>query len=82
VHTSRSGVYHNNQAYRRAGTWISDVRNLTQHFMKNGYLAAGYGKICHNRFVEDELDAYSPGYYRMYNMPQDVTHTEQGLPDP
>ena len=79
VHTSRSGIYHNNQAYRRAGTWISEVQSLPQHFLRNGYLTAGYGKIFHNRFVEDEVDAYTPGYYKMFRIPGHVTYTENEL---
>ena len=79
VHGTRSGVYFNNQAYRRNAGWISKVDNLPQHFLKNGYLTAGYGKIAHNRFLEDEIGAYTPGYYKMMNRTGDVTHTDAKL---
>lgn len=79
VHATRSGVYYNAQAYRRAGTWISEVQNLPQHFLEHGYLVAGYGKIAHNSYLEDEIDAYTPGYYKMFNHEGHVTHTESDL---
>lgn len=79
VHATRSGVYYNNQAYRRAGTWISQVETLPGSFLKQGYLTAGYGKIAHNRFLEDDVGDYTPGYYKMLNRPADVTHTESRL---
>ncbi len=79
VHAARSGVHYNNQGYRRASTWISGVDILPQHFMKNGYLAAGYGKILHNRFLEDDIDSFSPGYYKMFNREESVTYTETEL---
>src|SRR4051812_20242600 len=37
IHATRSGVYYNNQAYRRAPTFIAEVTNLPQLFMANGY---------------------------------------------
>src|SRR5690606_458621 len=72
-------VYYNNQAYRRASGWISQVENLPQRFLRSGYLTAGYGKIAHNRFLEDDIDAFTPGYYKMFNRRGDVTHTDSDL---
>jgi len=79
VRSSRSGVYYNSQAYRRASTFIAKVTNLPGHFKKNGYLTAGYGKIGHNTFVADDIGDFTPGYYKMLNDPKDVTHPESDL---
>ncbi len=77
VHTAKSGVYYNGDAYRRTTAAISKVVVLPQHFLKQGYLTAGYGKIAHNRFLQDETAAFTPGYYKMLN--RDATHTETAL---
>jgi len=79
VHATRSGVYYNSHAYRRANSWISKVQTLPGRFLENGYLVAGYGKIEHNRFLEDDLGDYSPGHYKMFNRAGDVTHPEGSL---
>ena len=77
VHATKSGVYYNHHAYRRAAGTIAQVDILPQHFLKHGYLVAGYGKIAHNRFLEDDVAAFTPGYYKMFN--RDVTHTDAAL---
>jgi arylsulfatase A-like enzyme len=77
VHATKSGVYYNNHAYRRAAGPIAKVDILPQHFLKHGYLVAGFGKIAHNRFLADDVDAFTPGHYQMFN--RDVTHTDAGL---
>lgn len=79
VHATRSGVYYNNQAYRRAPTFIAGVTNLPQLFMANGYLTIGYGKIAHNSFGADEAGSFSPGYYKYLDNPADVTHPDREL---
>jgi arylsulfatase A-like enzyme len=79
VHAARSGVYYNTQAYRRAGTWISKVQSLPASFLRGGYLTAGYGKVSHNRYLEDDIGDYSPGLYKMFDRKTDVTHTDFGL---
>lgn len=79
VHATTSGVYYNSQAYRRTMAPIGQVDILPQHFLKNGYLTAGYGKIAHNRFLEDDTNAFTPGYYKMLNRAADVTHTDAEL---
>ncbi len=79
VHATRSGVYYNNQAYRRASTFIAQVTNLPQLFMANGYLTIGYGKVAHNSFGADEVRSFTPGYYRYLNNPADVTHPDEEL---
>jgi arylsulfatase A-like enzyme len=44
---STTGVYHNNQPWRPV---LRDAVTLPQHFIKNGYIAQGGGKIFHNAF--------------------------------
>lgn len=79
VHATRSGVYYNNQAYRRAPNFISKVTTLPGQFLKAGYLTAGYGKIAHNRFLRDDVGDYTTGYYKSLNHPGDVTYNESQL---
>lgn len=79
VHPARSGVYYNSQAYRRASTFISKVATLPGHFKAHGYLTAGYGKIAHNRFLQDDVGDYTSGYYKMLNRAGDVAFTEAQL---
>lgn len=79
MHAARSGVYYNGQAYRRTSAPVAKVDILPQHFLKHGYLVAGYGKIAHNRFLEDDVSAFTPGHYRMFNRPEHVTHTDSAL---
>src|SRR5262249_22442067 len=47
VRPSTSGVYHNDQPWRPV---LKDAVTLTQHFMANGYVVQGGGKIFHNSF--------------------------------
>jgi arylsulfatase A-like enzyme len=79
VHTTKSGVYYNGHAYRRATSSISQVQTLPGRFLESGYLVAGYGKIAHNRFLEDDIPDYTPGYYKKFNHAADVTHVEGAL---
>jgi len=79
VHGSHSGVYDNLQAYRRTSSWISQVENLPQRFLHTGYLTAGYGKIAHNAYLEDDIGAFTPGYYKMFERSADATHTDAAL---
>jgi arylsulfatase A-like enzyme len=79
VNTTRSGVYYNSQAYRRTSTWISQVQTLPGTFLRAGYLTAGYGKIGHNKYLEDDVRDYTPGYYRWFDNPAHVRHREADL---
>ena len=80
VRPSTSGVYFNSQAYRKSSTWISGVDNLPQHFKKHGYLAAGYGKIFHNRFQEDDTHSWTEGYVEPYSNEEEIELREHTLP--
>ncbi len=79
VNPSSSGIYYNNQAYRRSSGWIAKVTILPQQFLRHGYLTAGYGKIAHSTFMEDDVNAFTPGYYRMHSREGDVTWTDGDL---
>jgi arylsulfatase A-like enzyme len=79
VHVTKSGVYYNSHAYRQSMSWISKVQTLPGRFLEQNYLVAGYGKIAHNRFLEDDIGDYTPGYYKQLNHPVDVTHIEGAL---
>ena len=79
VHAARSGVYYNTQPYRRAGTWISNVQTLPNAFLHHDYLTAGYGKIVHNAYQEDDIADYSPGFYKMFDRTDSVTHSDTSL---
>jgi arylsulfatase A-like enzyme len=79
VHATRSGVYYNNQAYKRAKTFIAQVTTLPALFKQNGYLTIGYGKIPHNTYVADDIGDFTPGYYKYLDNPADVTHPEGEL---
>lgn len=81
VHAANSGVYYNSHAYRRASTPISKVQTLPGNFLRQGYLVAAYGKVAHNRYLEDDVGDYTPGYYRMFNRPGHSTHTDEALLD-
>lgn len=79
VHATRSGVYYNTDAYRRASTFIANVTTLPGLFLKNGYLTVGYGKIAHNTYGKDEIGNFTPGYYKYLDNPADVTHPDSEL---
>lgn len=79
VHSTRSGCYYNTQPYRRAGTWISDVETLPAAFLHHGYLTASFGKLVHNSYQEDNAADFTPGYYKMFNHTNAITHTDDSL---
>jgi Arylsulfatase A and related enzymes len=51
VRPSSSGVYENQQPFRRSDA-LKDAVTLPQHFMANGYRAVGGGKIYHGSFPD------------------------------
>lgn len=79
VHPVNSGVYYNSQAFRRTKTPIAQAQTLQQLFLSEGYLTAGYGKVEHTGYQNDELKNYTPGYRVRHRDPRQVTHPEQEL---
>lgn len=51
IRPSTSGVYHNNNPWRRSPVLASAV-TIPQYFTANGYLSIGSGKIYHGRFPD------------------------------
>jgi len=51
IRPSTSGVYHNNQPWRKSPV-LRDAVTLPQHFMSHGYRAMGSGKIYHGSFPD------------------------------
>jgi arylsulfatase A-like enzyme len=74
-------VYLNNHAYRRTPTWIGQAVNLPQHFRRHGYLAAGYGKVSHHDFQEDDAAAWSEGYFVPLSNEEDLAYAEHARPN-
>jgi arylsulfatase A-like enzyme len=55
------------------------VETLPGNFLRHGYLTAHFGKVAHNRFLEDDERDYTPGYFKKFNHAADVTHVEGAL---
>ncbi|MBN1559227.1 sulfatase, partial [candidate division KSB1 bacterium] len=61
IRPSTSGVYHNNQPWRRSEV-LKDAVTLPQYFRAHGYKAMGSGKIYHGRYLDPQSwDYYYPG---------------------
>lgn len=81
VEPHRSGVYLNSQPYRRSPTWIGKVTNLPRHFRDHGYLVAGFGKIAHHDFQEDETDSWSEGQFQLLVNEEDIDYGRFARPN-
>lgn len=79
IHTARSGVYYNSQAYRRSPGIASTAQTLPGSFLRHGYTTVGFGKIAHNGYLEDDEKDYSPGCYKWFDNPDHVRHPEKAL---
>lgn len=79
VHPATSGVYYNFQNYREADHWIADVVNMPGLFKDNDYLTAGYGKVFHHRYQEDDISSWSDGYFVGFEVEQDYALKEHAL---
>src|SRR5205823_6528864 len=42
-------------------------------------LTASYGKLFHNSFQEDNVADFTPGYYKMFDRKDSVTHSDTAL---
>ena len=69
-----SGVYHNNQPWRKA---MPDVVTLPQHFMKHGYRAVGGGKIYHGGF--DDRASWNDYFHGRGNARKVAAKSSNGL---
>ncbi len=79
VHAHKSGVYFNNQAFRRTTAPIARAVTLQRHFLDHGYLTAGYGKIAHTSYQDDNLADYTPGYFKGHAHKKYVRHNDNDL---
>lgn len=69
VAPDRSGIYYNLHHWRESEV-LKDALTIPQYFMKNGYYAAGAGKIFHNKWPDPKSwNDYWPGKTR--HMPRD-----------
>lgn len=79
VQAHKSGVYYNSQGSRRTKAPIARAVTMQRHFLENGYLTAGYGKIMHTGYQDDYLADYTPGYFKGHGVKKYVTHTDASL---
>lgn len=79
VQASNSGVYYNSQAFRRTTAPIASAVTMQRHFFDNGYLVAGYGKIAHTAYQDDNITDYTPGYFKGHRHKKYVTHNDADL---
>ncbi|MBI5382221.1 MAG: sulfatase [Opitutae bacterium] len=74
-----SGVYFNCQAYRRTTAPIGRAVTMQRHFLDHGYLVAGFGKINHTAYQDDNLSDYTPGFFKGHAKKNYVTHNDADL---
>jgi arylsulfatase A-like enzyme/lysophospholipase L1-like esterase len=75
----KSGVYFNRDGFRRTTTPIARAVTMQRHFLDHGYLTAGYGKIAHTAFQDDNLGDYTPGYFQGHAAKKYVRHDDNDL---
>ena len=79
VHAHKSGVYYNSQAFRRTTAPIAKAVTMQRHFLDHGYLTAGYGKIAHTGYQDDNVSDYTPGYFKGHADKKYVRHADGDL---
>lgn len=79
VGPDRSGVYFNTQGFRRSSGAIARAVSVHQQFLRNGYLVAGFGKIYHTEFQEDDVQDFTPGYFYGHNLKKYVRYNDRDL---
>jgi arylsulfatase A-like enzyme len=79
VEAYKSGVYFNSQAFRRTTAPIGRAVTMQRHFLDQGYLVAGYGKIAHTAYQDDNLSDYTPGYFKGHANKKYVTYHDNDL---
>jgi arylsulfatase A-like enzyme len=72
ISPATSGVYYNNQNFRQADGWLSNVIDLPRHFKNNGYLTTNFGKIFHHgQQTEDNKESFSKGHFFPFSSKED-----------
>lgn len=79
VSAHKSGVYYNSQAFRRTTAPIAKAVTMQRHFLEHGYLTAGYGKIAHTGYQDDNISDYEPGYFKGHANKKYVKHGDNDL---
>ena len=79
VHAAKSGAYYNSQAFRRTSAPIARATTMQRHFLDHGYLTAGYGKIAHTGYQDDNVQDYTPGYFKGHATKAYVTYNDNDL---
>jgi arylsulfatase A-like enzyme len=79
VHAHKSGVYFNNQGFRRTTAAIAKATTVQRHFLDHGYLVAGFGKIMHTGYQDDTLNDYTPGFFKGHAHKKYVRHNDNDL---
>ena len=79
VHAYKSGVYYNSQGFRRTNSPTINAATMQGHFLANGYLTAGYGKIAHTGYQDDNIRDYTPGYFKGHATKAYVKHNDNDL---
>lgn len=79
MQASKSGMYYNSQAYRRSTAPISKAITMQRQFLDNGYIVAGYGKLNHTGYQDDNLSDFTPGYFKGHRNKKYVTNNDGDL---
>lgn len=79
VAAHNSGVHWNSQGFRRTKAPIAQAVTMQRQFLDQGYLVAGYGKIVHTSYQDDNLSDYSPGYFKGHGNKKYVTYHDPDL---
>jgi arylsulfatase A-like enzyme len=79
IQAHKSGVYYNSQAFRRTKAPIARAVTMQRHFLDHGYITAGYGKIAHTGYQDDNIPDYTPGYFKGHATKAYVKHNDNDL---
>jgi len=72
IHPSVSGVYQNDQSFRKGPEWLRRVVTLPGRLKSEGYLTAGYGKVFHSGEQSDvNRQVWTEGHYYPLSVEED-----------
>lgn len=75
-----SGVYYNNQNFKRSTEWLRKVTNLPRHFKNNGYQTAHYGKIFHHgQHTKDNRGSFTSTFFPPFYNKEDYELCKEAL---